>query len=647
MITLRSALVIACIAVCIPVRGELSAKQSVGGGQKNAVAMARQAVSSAQQMQAAGDFDGARRLLSEAINNCSLDPGNTRECRGRINYGLGYVTQLQATSSDAQAEALANDALRSYRAVLADFPAHAEALRNIWVLYSTLGGAKLEPEQLRKAAAEDPARRSAYVTLLGDHFASKADVAAARAAFRDAIQAAPADPNPRRRLLQSYDVTKAQQGDTVLSQLANLEATFPDLAADGYLELLDNANADVDQGQALIRWVSLQAARGQSPQSFVDDLPPRVLGTKAGVDLSNYIKEPWTPPAPNNWWFRNDGARVALARVGLRIGEQMLAVEKPARVEKCWSTALAFTRPTESVTLDLQRSLALLYDGHRDLDPAGDRFGAVEQRMFESKGEAIAKHNLLSEQRYHATLGIIYAQRGQWRSNSYAHDALYQLNAARLTASQRDVEDGTYQPLPLIKELLANAYAFANDADNRRAALLSAARAYLDLDDVARAATLLDSTRLTGDDADVLRRLIRVRTPARATGVRCDLEASRIPDLLASDAGFAARQAFKVAADCALSRNAVVELRTAQLALTTALSPGFALVGAGDILRFEQVRALVLKQARMTAPDLQLQRGAPRRVTDARGVPIAVSLDDESAFILLPVTELDLARRTR
>jgi tetratricopeptide (TPR) repeat protein len=637
MLTIRGASRVACIVIAATLHTGLSAQVVPPPLPENsAAAMAREAVSDAQQLQLTGNYDAARRLLNDAIGQCSVD----RECRGRINYGLGYVTQLQATSVDSATEALSNAALRSYRAVLADFPSHADALRNIWVLYSGLGGARLDSAQLRKAAADDPARASGYLTLLGDHYASKGRVAAARARYRDAIQDAPTDPRPRRQLLSSYDINKPGEADSIFLQLSRLEATFPELVGDQYATLLADAGSEDHRNRALVRWVALQTARGRSPQAFIEELPARVGKEKAGADLRSYIESPWSPPAGGNWWLRNADTRIALARVGLEIGEQMLAVEDPARVEKCWTIALAFAPPMVNVALDLQRSLVLLYDGHPDLDPTGNKFESVEEGIFFGKGAAIAKHDLLSQQRYHSTLALVYAQRGQWRSNAFAHDAMFQLNAALRTAAERDRADGTYQPLALLRELLARGHAIANETTRSRTALMAAVRAYLDVDDIARATMLLDSTRATGEDADALRLLIRARARANAeTDPGCPPRSAEILQALGSDVGFVLRQRFKLNADCAALQSGQDELRSATQALAAALSPGFSLTGAGDLRRLNQVRAIALNRIGMRTPELELHRGTPRQVRDERAQVIPLGLDDEAAFVLMPAAE--------
>src|SRR5690242_5696870 len=103
----------------------MSATRASAQVDSTASTRASQAVDSAQRLQRAGDYAGARALLARTLPTCA--PGATGAgCRGRINYGLGYIAQLQA-SSDSAVVSLTGDATRAYRAVLADFPAHQDA----------------------------------------------------------------------------------------------------------------------------------------------------------------------------------------------------------------------------------------------------------------------------------------------------------------------------------------------------------------------------------------------------------------------------------------------------------------------------------------------------------------------------------------
>jgi tetratricopeptide (TPR) repeat protein len=620
----------------------MSATRASAQVDSTASTRASQAVDSAQRLQRAGDYAGARALLARTLPTCA--PGATGAgCRGRINYGLGYIAQLQA-SSDSAVVSLTGDATRAYRAVLADFPAHQDALRNSWIAYTRVGAEKLDTVQLRDAMSADPARRSGYLTLLGDYYAARKNPTAARRYYRSALQAAPRDAEAQRRLLLTYDVKRSADVDSALVLLDALEITLPEVALDGYQRIVLEPTSAAGQDRALVRWLTLSADRHIMVDDLMNGWPTRVTSTKPLSDLRQYLASPWTAPTSDHWWIQTRERRAALSRLALGLGDQMLAANRAQSAERCWLVALDFggsnRTPSNPGDLDLQRSLALLYDGHPEFDRGGDKFRAVEERIFDAKAMMIARHDLLAEQRYHTALAIIYAQRGQWKSPTYAHDALFQLNATLRVAFEREQEAGTYQPLPLVRELLATGLQTVGQVAEGSRQMLEAVRAYLDVDDIRRADSLLQ--RIDGAVADVrpLRQLIQLRD--RGGSADCASRATQTDDIVRALPGrsdFAARQRFKLVADCAVGLQGQARIAMAAKALTLATTPSLVLTGAPDLVRLDALRLTVLGHLGIVSEPTDIRRGSLRGITDTSVVHVRVSLGDEPSFIPLPTRD--------
>src|SRR5262249_34010403 len=213
-------------------------------------------------------------------------------------------------------------------------------------------------------------------------------------------------------------------------------------------------------------------------------------------------------------------------------------------------------------------------------------------------------------------LGVIFAQKGAWKTGHYALNAIFQLDNALKTAARRDARDGSYQPLPELRAQLAQGYQATGDAASARATYLAAAQAYLDPDalELARR-TLQSATALpspAASDRDVVSELDRV-IAARSD---VDAAAGRQLDPSAADYAFRAdgahgwlfgqslrlpapfvdRQRFKRLADLAVGVNEAGHRAAAgdlaAQALSIAIERITVFTGPGDMVRIEKLRPI-------------------------------------------------------
>jgi len=87
----------------------------------------------------------------------------------------------------------------------------------------------------------------------------------------------------------------------------------------------------------------------------------------------------------------------------------------------------------------------------------GGRQRALINELFSGKGGAYESSDLAAIQRFHATLGQIYAQRGAWAGDG-ATNARFQFENLLRIADRRERQEGYVQPLQDVKAQLAQGY---------------------------------------------------------------------------------------------------------------------------------------------------------------------------------------------
>jgi hypothetical protein len=314
----------------------------------------------------------------------------------------------------------------------------------------------------------------------------------------------------------------------------------------------------------------------------------------------------------------------------------------------------------------------LLYTRVPELDTDGRRFSALEDRMFEGKGAALASNDLEAAQRFHATLGLIYAERGTWRG-APSRNASDQLRWALRAAAERARTDGFHQPLPAVRALLARGLASGEAAAARGeagAAALDAARAWLDSDDpLAADTTIAIAVRdpaLTAEAVAPVRTLVLVRAIlAQAAGV-AGAAVQADPETVAREAArlcaggiggvvagtgpadFMDRQRFKLLADCARMTSNPDRAVHARAAIAVATDPSaratndvFTLVGAEDVRRFRDALQIAKRLGGDAMYNATTRTHVERRAHEG-SVGVIVALPNQTVPYRLNVRAQDL-----
>jgi len=298
--------------------------------------------------------------------------------------------------------------------------------------------------------------------------------------------------------------------------------------------------------------------------------------------------------------------------------------------------------------LALRQELALLYFHNPQLDPQGKRLDGLVWEMFRGKGDAIRKQDWPAMQEYHTVLGLIFAERGIWTTKPgewRPASAIYQFEHALEAAQERLRRENFYQPLAELKARLAEGYRLTGSPGDAGRMYWYAALAYLDSDALREALTMLQKHRdFAGesDEAALLDKLVLYRS--RSPGLATELTPERAPWLFRAsplrDESFLLRQRFKIAADHAQAGpadTAVQRLSSAYEAYQLVAKNGVPLVGAGDLLRWERVNALLLEVGNAAAAPTRLLPAVNPSAQGTKQTTLRLTLIGESSALRVPV----------
>lgn len=617
---------------------------------------ARAATQAAQTLQAAGQWPEARARLEREGGVCGDDNDDGRACRLLVRFSLGYLAEREAASrAPADAELLAQ-AVAHYRAVLAEAPDHEATLKNLALVYRRLQRPDEAEQALRRAVDQDRSGSGRAALLLGQLYRDTGRPDNALAAYQAAAGADPSARAALRAIVDVYRELPPERAEELLARATAWEPTEPAVAAAGYRGVIERAlpSRPALAERAVVRWVPLLARNGWLSASALagpwgDWAPLR--------ELQGFVTSPDPRPEVARWWLQDARRRSALAEVALALATTPEAQADLDRAARRLEQALLFCpryeeysygdlRNERTVRLDLSRELIALYARQPMLDPGEGRQRALINELFSGKGGAYQASDLAAIQRFHGTLGQIYAQRDTW-SGGEATNARFQFDNMLRIAERREREGGYYQPLQDVKAQLARGYEILKQPASARAMHLRAAQAYLDTDQLdAAQASLQHVARLTQPPANAAEQR-SIALVERVAGTRQAVAAGAMIEpghggahgwlfeaagAVAGDAAglapFVARQQFKGVADLALRHREAGATAAAEAwaarAFVAALRVA-AMVGTPDLIRLEKVKELATAHAVY-----------PRRRTDVDAVAPAKDFAGKSWVLYVP-----------
>ena len=544
-----------------------------------------------------GNFAAARSSLEQSLAQCGSAAQN-RDCRVLYASGLGSLLQRQAGVDLESRDTLYTQAVAYYDRILQEVPNDPEALYGKALAYRGLGPREWMESFFVQAPALDPARSALYLTFKGDYYAAARRWPEAAEAYRAAAQRDADDEGARSGLIDALEALGLSSKSELLRLAKDWELRYASSSADAYRTVLalsfapDGARDSVADA-AMVGLVRLQSRE----RLAVGAVPDPVSATWTPVrEIRGFLTTASTQTAP--WWRESAERTNALAQAALAGGRAAAGATNYALAERLWREGVAFAPRLSAISLDLQRQLALLYSNQKTLDPDGKKFDALEQDIFSDKMGALSVGDLEAAQRYHTTLGLIYLERGVWRSQQRARSAEQQFTWALDKADERRQRERFYQPLPEIRMLLAHHLDSVASKPLAARRYGEAARGFLDLDDLEHADSAMRLAAALGGQTPDVARVLELRSAlARGDAGACGPPGQSSPS--DGDRAFALRQRFKVLADCA-RLDAKRARAYAIEAFTLVDSAHISLVGGADVTRFERVMAAMLGPFGMT-----------------------------------------------
>lgn len=584
------------------------------------------------------NFDRSKEISAEALKSSQV--GDSRRaidnanaglqdcptgapgfaCRGLLNYTVGYVYQQQAQSSatPADRERALTSAAASYRAALRDDPSNGTIHFNLALLLSNSGDRAAAIAELQEAIKADPTQWQ-YSVKLGDIQAQQKNWKAAMQAYIQAAQTAPGAEAPPERILELTRRGYGLNADELQSRCKEWEALYPTLAASCYEQFITMvfAGNNTAAETALVTWLGIIGRQEKVGAQVLEGLP-RNWGTTALPPLSAILRGDLSR-ITENWWTQSDSRREAWARFLLAVGQES-ASHDPKAMERIWQLALNTVKsdPRSASALELRRALALLYVRHPDLDLSHSKLNDLVEQIFVDKMGAIESKDLEAEQRYHTVLGLIFAGQQKWGSDNDSHSAAFQLRRTVEVADERYRKEAIYQPLPEIKELRVKVYEKTNHPVEAANARWDTLLAYMDSDQLDRAAQVMEAIQDSGKfDKVTLSSLLKLRRDAGATPAEQKgsliTELSTLKPKGGISAEFLQRQQFKALADlvtigpAGASETASVQAALAAFSLT--VEQHVPLIGVKDLSRWQAVQQRLVESTGGRSEKMQVRPG--------------------------------------
>ncbi len=579
-------------------------------GQLNSRVVVLRNVNSALAVASSGRFTEARANLEGQLARCGAGPDG-RDCRILSASGLGAVLQQQGSIDRKNRDSLYTASVVYYDRVLREAPADADAVYGKALAYRSLGPHEWMEPFFRQAPSLDTNRAALYLTFQGDYFAATKRFPQAVTAYRAALRQNVENDGARGGLVDALAATGASSSLELVQLARGWEAQYPESALNAYRAVLVNSFAPGNQRDAIADSAMVGLVRVQARNRLAVGSVPRGVSTEWTPvrEMRSFLDKAVVNVAP--WWRLGPERDATLAQAALAGGRAAAAGGRSTQAESLFAVGVAIAKRTSTTSLDLQRELALLYYQHGDLDPSHRKFDALEQDIFEGKMGALQSGDLEAAQRYHTTLGLIYAGRGVWKSTSPARNAIQQLVWALDKAEERRQRQQFYQPLPELGQLLAHHLDSLGRPGEAAQRYADAARGLLDVDDFTAADAAAKNAMRLGAETSVAGavRVSSLRSDIALGGdaARSACTAGRMSALLRSgDAAFVARQRFKVLADCAAVEAPVAARGHAIMAFQLVDSARGTLIGGNDVTRFERVMRTLLQPFSVTPQSAHL-----------------------------------------
>jgi len=564
-----------CLSICA--LAVLYAPSSMG---QDEYATARRTVDRAQRLIQGEKFSEAGSFLGD------LGCGGDRNCETLKQFSLGFLYDAWAQANVENRPILLARAVGFYGRAQRLSPDNVQILTNLALAARSAGDLATATDSAARLVTLDSTRAYEHSLFLGDLLLARDDRPGAMRAYQSAMELNEASPEAHRRILNLR--IRIGNSREVFATSKTLSRSFPEVAVIGFSFVINSDfNKDVERSEnALTLWSALRANLGQVGEPELDTLPQPEIWQSAGIaELHQVISG---GRMSLSWWSETDERRDAISRV-LRRRAATIRATQNLEIENRLRAALRLLRKavdiappyyayfsgtladTTNAQLDAATDLVTLHHeikaGGNYSELSGVSAGQLEEMtnvLFDGKAGAYAAGQLEAIQRYHTVLGMVYYETGRI-SSDWADNAQYQLYHALKTADRIAArEPGLYKPLPELERMLAEVYFKRQETKQGAQRSLRAAMGFLETDNLPAASDALKLAKDSGIDSKkslALATILSSRELLQARGMQAaEVEGGTVklnaelnwlldPNSLELDAGFIARQRFKVLSD--------------------------------------------------------------------------------------------------
>ncbi|MEM7395596.1 MAG: hypothetical protein AAF492_24965, partial [Verrucomicrobiota bacterium] len=396
-----------------------------------------------------GDVNGALKKIETVLRT----PGRPESDRARLRFHQAWLYSNYFDGKIGTAMAI-----NIYEALLKEYPKHVQTRENLIGLYRRGKEIDLALKHIAVLLrnTEDNERKAGLQTMAGDVHADAKHTVKAYLTYVEAHRLNPKDDVAATRVVDMYPaVLKSPLGprwlDHFFATCEKLEKNGQgNIALKGYGSLARLAPEDSDLAlKALVHWIEIKTASGTLDHQTVEN---RVLfnGTPVDAGWQEFRHLMMSKVSlPTTSWKDDLKTRITVSRA-------MLSVARNFRTRKDFVRAEAYARAGKKVApsprdydrdkiskmpvpyLDCAMELATLYHLHPKLDPQGRKFEALEHELIGGKNMAYIRfrRNLGAIEKFHRTLGQIYAERDRWEGG--IRGAPYHLGRAVSSAKRRN-----------------------------------------------------------------------------------------------------------------------------------------------------------------------------------------------------------------
>jgi len=570
----------------------------------------------------------ASKQWSEAESNLKNMKSSCRNvaCYGKVHFTYGYFFIERSATVESNKSGLLDSAAFHFQKVLKDYPSNQAAYQNLSLVYEKKNKPYQAIKVLQTAFKVDD--NPQYLNSIAELFIQQKKYDSAYYYYDMARNKDPFSEEAHSRIVYLYNFLSVPSSKIILHSFDMNNLGFTGLATKALKELVkrEHAREPKEMEHVFELWVSFAS---QEKSINANDIPAE-WDHPAVKELLSVFQDPKNAGSLR-WWnpsaFFDEGPmleRKGTITMALQvIGEQLINENKIRDSQFILENAYEiitqgniyrFLDRSESIPdifFDVATDLGTLYTRYRETDPQGERFKKLENELFNGKTDAYLSLNKEAIMKFHTTLGLIYAERNEWKKGGFKN-GIFQLSTAIQKSSE--AKNTAY-----LKTLLANGYLNTDNISKARETLLSAAVSYLNNDDFYSAQTTIKKyDSLHGENTRVysqLQKIMEFRSGLeKVNALQIESQATlakTVTDLTTREGDlssyFYSIQRYKIFADIGIlasrneQKNAAVYFHTLAIKEASGID---AFTNLDDMLRLNEIRETIVQTVYFKKPPI-------------------------------------------